>query len=702
MPIKRINTTSHLLFQTSQVLSVVLSSGHYSLAVAQNKNKQLEDITISASAFDETTENSIVPNQVLHSNTLQAKMANTIGGILENELGVASSGHGPNAQRPIIRGLDNDRVRILSNGNAIFDASATSQDHTVAINPIFAERIEILRGANALRYGGNAIGGVVNLVDDRTPVNVALGQHGEVRLSGRYGSAEDLAAGHFAFGHNNYAISVDAFNLHSGNIKVPGPFFTENGAARNENPQSPTAGRLPNSSARSDGGSIGAALRGHWGYAGISLQSLNNNYGIGNPASAENPRIDLEQTRQEFKGRLNTQGIFEAIEVNASHSHYRHSEIVDATPELTFRNQGQEARIEGLVRAIGNTRTKIGVHRSDFSLRAFDNTGTNSFLPNTRSSGNALYATTNKDLKWAQLNMGLRHEQHNVRGDNSNTCGQDAQRQYHLNSANAGMRLPINTQHALSLQFNHTERAPTYLELFACGRHEATFNAQYGNAQLPKESANGVDLSWGYQNSAWTTRTTAWQQRFNNFVTLRRGTDNLLNNEVGNLPGTAELPSFYYNATKATLQGIEFSATHLLTAQWFGLSNDFKPQLEFKFDHVRGTDENTGQALPRITPQRITLAASIQNNKAYVRLQWVHHAAQNRVAVLESETATPAYDRVDAYAAWRPQWELATRTEFFVQARNLLNAQGRNHVSFLKDFVPIQGRTISAGIRLFF
>jgi iron complex outermembrane receptor protein len=701
-------------------LSIAVSAALCSIIICQDAHarddkKNLDDVTISSSPYRETLQNQIAPTLLLQRNELQSKMDANLGTLLEQESGITTSGHGPNSGRPVIRGLSNDRVKILSNGSSIFDVSNSSEDHAVAVNPIFADRIEVLRGSATLRYGGNAIGGAVNVIDDRTPVNVGIGQHGEARFSGRLGSAQDTAAAHYAVGRENFALSVDAFDIRTGDVKVPGEFFSAAGLQRfRDESGDPAAsnrtGKLPNSSAKTDGGSVGGAIRGAWGYAGISVQQLNNIYGIGNAASDEQPRIDLKQDRTEMKGRLNLQGFFQSVDLDAVNSRYRHSELVDEgngiVPEVTFLNKGDEVRLEGLTRAFGATRGTVGFQRSNSRLAAFNDEGLNTFLPNSRTSGDALYATALTQTGRIALNAGLRHENHRVQGDSRTECGDisAADRRFNLNSASVGARLPLDAANSVSVQFNHSERAPTAVELFACGRHEATFNAQYGNVNLPKEKANGIDLSWAFKNAQWNNRAAVYQQDFSNFISLRAdpgATPDPMNPD-GPRALQAGLPAFDYSGTKATLRGFELAAVRTFAGSNLGLTNAYTPQLEAKFDHTRGTDDNTGKPLPRITPERLTLAAALTHAKGYARLQVVRHSAQNRISA-EDETPTDGYTRIDAFAAYRPTWNVgATRSEFFLQGRNLTDTRGRNHVSFLKDFIPVQGRTVTAGVRFLF
>ncbi|MCE2679197.1 MAG: TonB-dependent receptor [Burkholderiales bacterium] len=664
-------------------ISLLFCANSWAQTSEKAPEKSLENVTITSSPLRENIDRQITPTLLLQRGELQSKLGSTLGEVLEQEAGIGSSGHGPNASRPIIRGLDNDRVRILNNGTGVFDASSTSADHAVAINPIFAERIEVLRGSSALRYGGSAVGGVVNVLDERTPVNAPNGSSGEVRLSGRTGTAQDTAAARYSFGTAAMAFSADVFDIRSGDVKVPN-------------------GLLPNSSGQTQGGSLGGALRGNWGYAGLSVQNLKNNYGIGNPASEEKPRIDLQQDRTEFKGRLNLSGPLEALEFSGVESRYQHSEIPPGEPaEVTFKNKGQEYRLEAIGNSGARFKTNVGVHYQASKFGAFDAQGNNSFLPNTRTQGTALYGSSLLKTSVAEFNAGVRHENHSVQGDSSTACGNAAQRNFNLSSASLGGRLPLPAGHSLSAQLNHTERAPSYQELFACGRHEATFNAQYGDNSLAKEKANGLDVSWAFKSDPWDARVTAYEQRFSNFITLRSTGDRFENNsENGVAP--ADLPSVAFSGTQARLRGTEWSLVKKLSHKTFGLSDSYTPKLEFRFDQVNGQDESTGMPLPRITPKRLTTAASLNHASGYLRIQLTRHFEQNRINV-DEETATAGYNRLDVYGAWRPNGlDLPGRTELFIQGRNLTNSEGRNHSSFLKEFITLPGRTLTVGIRTVF
>ena len=161
------------------------------------------------------------PTSVLSGDELVLRRGSTLGDTLDGLPGVSSSYFGPNANRPVIRGLDGDRVRVLSNEGASLDASSLSFDHAVPIDPLIVQRIEVLRGPAALLYGGSAIGGVVQALDNRIPRAPLKGLTGsaELRLGGaarERGGALVLDAGNAAA-----AVHVDVFSRETADLRVP-------------------------------------------------------------------------------------------------------------------------------------------------------------------------------------------------------------------------------------------------------------------------------------------------------------------------------------------------------------------------------------------------------------------------------------------------------------------------------------------------
>ena len=678
----------------------------------------LGEVVVTSNPLGGTESDQVSPIRVLRGAELEANRRGTLGDMLSSEPGVANTGFGPNAGRPVIRGQDGDRIRVLNNGTALFDASATSPDHAVGINPIIADRVEVIRGTAALRYGGNAVGGVVNILDGRTPVEADPGISGEVRASTGLNISEDsLAAKITAAGPSagqGFAVSADAFSTRTGDIKIPG--FARSEAIRAQaSPrfEAPTGGepalKISNSNSRQEGGSVGAAYRDTWGYVGVNTQTLRSNYGVG-VYTEPNTRIGLEQERQEVKARLNLGGFVEALEASGMNSRYRHAELNNGQADTTFRTNGNELRLEALHRPVGPWRGVLGWQGSRFDFSAVDAAGANSFLPNTNTRAQALYLTEQATFGAISVSGGVRHERHRVGADDSVLalgCGQGGQKDFPLNSGSLGAKWALNSQHALTAQISHTERAPTYQELFACGEHAATLANEYGNAGLRKEKSNQIEAGWQYQARDTQLSLNAYHQLFSDYVALLADPTSLdptLDTGRGNR-GTSDsgnfFPDYLYTPVRARFMGFEAVMKQVLSPATFGLPDGVKPSLELKADRVRADDLSNQQPLPRIAPMRLGLTGVLTYPKGSSRLTVQYVSRQDRLG--EGELPTDAYTMVNAFTTYRLfTGSQGLVVELFGQANNLLNQEARNHVSFLKDVLPLQGRTLRVGIRTVF
>jgi iron complex outermembrane receptor protein len=132
---------------------------------------ELDALTIESTPLGTKTSEITQAWSVLSGDELNNAKGATIADTLSDTPGISQTTFGPTANRPIIRGMDKFRVRMLQNGTDNFGVSAQSEDHAVPIDPMMVDRIEVLRGSSALLYGGSAIGGVVNVIDRSIPTS---------------------------------------------------------------------------------------------------------------------------------------------------------------------------------------------------------------------------------------------------------------------------------------------------------------------------------------------------------------------------------------------------------------------------------------------------------------------------------------------------------------------------------------------------
>ena len=135
-------------------------------------------VIVTGNPLGSALQEMVSPASVLEGTELKLRAQGSLGETLRHLPGVSSTYFGPASSRPIIRGLDGDRIRVMQNGIGNLDASALSFDHAVSIDPIAIDRVEVVRGPAALLYGGNAIGGAVNVLTNRIPEKAIQGIQG--------------------------------------------------------------------------------------------------------------------------------------------------------------------------------------------------------------------------------------------------------------------------------------------------------------------------------------------------------------------------------------------------------------------------------------------------------------------------------------------------------------------------------------------
>lgn len=325
--------------------------------------------------------NTYSPVTVVTQQQIARDQPRTLGDALFDRPGISSSTYAPGAaSRPIIRGLDNARVRIQENGVINNGVSDLGEDHAVPINPLVSDRIEVIRGPATLRYGSGAIGGVVSAENNRVPTFIpANGVSGQVSTS--YSSVDNgrLGAATVDAGKDGIAVHADGFRTATDTYAIPG-------------------GIQRNSATESQGGSVGISAIGDRGFVGISFIHYDALYQIpGGQAAESRTRLDPRQDRVVARGEYRPlDGPLEVIRFWAGGSVYRHDERgigedgIDGI-QATFKSRESEARIEAqhvpVFTLLGTLTGALGVQTG----RRVLNTQGESFLPPTESRSNAVY-----------------------------------------------------------------------------------------------------------------------------------------------------------------------------------------------------------------------------------------------------------------------------------------------------------------------
>ena len=643
-------------------------------AQSQEPTKSLAPVIVTADPFG-ANENAMIlaPAKVLSGDELRNKLGNSLGDTLGSELGVNASGFSTGASRPIIRGLEGPRVKILQNGMSSGDLSAISNDHAVGSGMMSARQIEILRGPAALLYGSGAIGGLVNIVNDRIPTALEPRATGESEL--RYSSVDNGTGLSFSADRSagNIGLHVDGNVMNAGDYRIPGSSAVEPSAANND------TGKLGFSRNRESNIAVGGSLIQDWGHIGASLSELGKVYGI--HGRDELSKIDLAQTRFDVDSLIKSpfQG-FDGLRVKLGQTDYRHTELEDGTnPHVRFSNKAFESRWELSHLPIAGWRGKFGLQTEHSTVQALNLEGGNPTVPRTRSQSTAGFIVEERDFGDLRINVGGRFE------SVSRSPLADTKRSFNLGSYSAGALWAFMPGYGVGATASVAQRAPTAEELYSGGAHHPTETYDLGDPNLKKETSKNIDLSLQKTTEALRWKANIFQNKVKNFV-------------YGSLSDIAVPGDFddmsvkrSFSQADATLRGVEAELSYnYYDPGWFG---------RLFADTSRGTLDNLGN-LPLQPATRTGLSFGYQDSQWRSSLSVLHASAHNRIASssISEETTTPAYTRVDASVNYVQRYG-TTDVTWFLLARNLLNEEIRLSTSLLKDYVPQPGRNLMIGLR---
>jgi len=628
------------------------------------------------------------PVSVLAGDELTLRRAGSLGETLNGLPGVSSTWFGPNANRPVIRGLDGERVRVLNNAGASLDASTLSFDHALPIDPLVIERIEVLRGPGALLYGGSAVGGVVNALDNRIPKARLDGVAGAAEL--RVGGAERERGGAALVeaGNGSFAIHADAFGRRNSDLRVPRYTPIVDGTALDETTH------VRNSAARTNGGALGASWTLVNGHLGAAVDTYDSRYGV---VAEPDVLIRMKREHVGLSGEVrDLGGPLRTLRVQLNHTDYRHEEV-EGTGEIgtTFKTRGTEARVELEHARVGPLHGLVGAQFEDVDFSAL---GEEAFVPTTRTRRQALFVTEELDWALGTLSAGVRFEHARVHSDGDADpaeprFGAADERSFSLRSASLGNVWKLAPEWSLSATFSASERAPTSFELYANGVHAATGAFEHGDPALTSERGNNLDLALQWKSGEDRLRIGAYRARFSRFISLEAtGADVTVIGEDG---ATQTLPEYAFRSVRARLHGVEIEGRHRL------LGRPWTLDLSGKLDLARGRNADSGEPLPRIAPMRITLSLDASAGPWGGRVELEHAARQGRVPATDS--ATPGYTLVHFSLTRKFEGDNA-RALWFLKLTNAGDtlAYNASTIATVRGLAPLPGRALKTGVRVDF
>lgn len=674
---------------------------------------------------------------LLEGDDLRLKQNDTLGRMLEAELGLSNASYGPGVGIPVIRGFSGSRVRMLQNGLGSHDVSSLSPDHAVAIEPIFAESIRISRGSENIRYGGNAIGGIVEVEDYRIPER-RLDQLLSGWLEGRYDTNGNGT--HSAFRLNLekdwLGMTMGGFYRQRSDTQIPGQAIDENfieqqfGLTDIDNPE----GFIPNSDSESYGGFGGVSWLGENAMAGMSIGYIENNYGVpgsthgldpnhldglelilplledisgfedifGKEALFPDIRIDMQSTRYDFKGEWNDpiEGIHN-MRYLYTYVDYEHTESEGGSVFTTFKNDAGEGRFE-IDHLFGQDFTgSVGIQWTDQDFSAL---GVETFVPETQKTAWGIFATQNYNWNDWLFSGGVRFEQTlidpdanslRLRGSALPPVSLPDELNYDAVSGSISVAWNfIPDQADLHLSLDYGQRSPDIQELLSFGPHLSTRTFDIGNVNLNNETMQRIDLGFDWQSDQLSLKVNGFYNWIDDFIYQRNtGVFYDIDNEVIRLRCVSEaecLPIYVYDQRNATFVGYEAEATVPIFESSFA-----NVSLTLFSDYVRArfkTDD-----VPRIPPLRYGAELSVGNYTWNTSLRFTRGEAQDHSG--EFETPTPGYNLLNFTADYF--WDQSDWGELwvFTKATNILDEEIRNSVSFLRNYAPEPGFSFVVGFR---
>lgn len=667
-----------------------------------------DEIVVTAAGVDRL--DIVAGTSVISGTELQRESAGQVGDVLDSLPGVAASGFAPGASRPVLRGFGGERVRVLTDGIGSLDASGASADHAVAVDPLIAERIEVLRGPAVLLYGSQAIGGAVNVITKRIPPRLPTEALHVDALAG-LDTASNLYEGGLSLDAPlgaGFAAHLDASYRNTDDLAIPGyaasdalraDLFAQADEEEAEGHADEAAELREAADARgvlenswTEALSLGAGLGWFSGENdfGVSFDYYDTSYGVPARPGAGHAHeegegeeeeeavpvsIGLKRYRADLRGRLDLgEGLFDELRVRGGWSDYTHTEFEGDEVGIVFDVQGVEGRAELVQSRRGPWGGSSGLQYSHVDFEAI---GAEAFVPPSVTETFALFTLQELDYDRFGLEAGARYEQTSVAAD---TLG--LSRDFGTFSAALGGNVALADELRLGANLSRTERAPSAQELFSDGPHIATQQFELGDPSLAVESSWGVEGYLRGEIGRADLSATVYRNWFDNFIYLAE-------------TGAEEdgLPVSQFRQQGADQWGFEAEASVPLVEH-----DAFSLLAELRADYTRATLDD-GDPVPRIPP--FSLAGALEGRWRHFDLrgevEW--NAAQNRTAPLE--TPTEAFTMVNVSLAWHP-FEGADNITVLAEVANLFDAEGRRAASFTKDFVPMAGRNFRLTARASF
>ena len=668
-----------------------------SVSVFASEHEQattLDTIRIKAHPLEQTSKDFAVADTVVDQKRL-AQGAVTIGEALSGETGISSNQFGAGSSRPVIRGQDGPRIKILQNSSENIDVSTLSPDHAVTVDPALAKQVEVIRGPSTLLFGAGTVGGLVNVTDSKLPTAMPeKGYEGNVGLRYNTGSDEKLASAGVTLGlGDQVALRLEGLKREANDYIAP-DYVHEGEKER----------RVDNTFAKGQTVNVGLSWIYDRGFTGISYSNRQDQYGLPghsheyeschlhglslhcgehdhdedehddhdhDHAHEAGPWIDLKSERYDVRTELDDPFAgFKKLRAQASYTDYQHDEIEEDTISTRFKNKGYDGRLELVHNPLGAWEGVIG---TQYGQQKLELTGEEAFLaPNTTKKW-SVFALEHAQLNDVHVELAARVDQQKIDIDDSSKKDFDGS----AFSVSGAANWEFAPNYKLSLVTSHQERLPLAQELYADGGHFATNTYELGNDQLSKEKSNNVELGFHYDDNTFDYHVHVYHNWFDDYIyaqTLDRYKDFRL---------------VQYAQDKAKFYGAEAEAGYQISPIY---------KLSVFGDYVRGKIDNDNA--PRVPAGRLGTKLNADFDDHWSgSAEYYHVFQQDKIAAYETDSQS--YNMLNLGVAYSGNYSNVSDYRVFLNANNLLDDQVYQHASFLST-IPQVGRNFSVGVNFSF
>ena len=673
----------------------ILAVASVSVFAAENEQATtLDTIRIKAHPLEQTSKDFAVADTVVDQKRL-AQGAVTIGEALSGETGISSNQFGAGSSRPVIRGQDGPRIKILQNSSENIDVSTLSPDHAVTVDPALAKQVEVIRGPSTLLFGAGTVGGLVNVTDSKLPTALPeKGYEGNVGLRYNTGSDEKLATAGVTLGlGDQVALRVEGLKREANDYIAP-DYVHEGEKER----------RVDNTFAKGQTVNVGLSWIYDRGFTGISYSNRQDQYGLPghsheyeschlhglslhcgehdhdedehddhdhDHAHEAGPWIDLKSERYDVRTELDDPFAgFKKLRAQASYTDYQHDEIEEDTIATRFKNKGYDGRLELVHNPLGAWEGVIG---TQYGQQKLELTGEEAFLaPNTTKKW-SVFALEHAQLNDVHVELAARADQQKKNIDDSSKKDFDGS----AFSVSGAANWEFAPNYKLSLVTSHQERLPLAQELYADGGHFATNTYELGNDQLSKEKSNNVELGFHYDDNTFDYHVHVYHNWFDDYIyaqTLDRYKDFRL---------------VQYAQDKAKFYGAEAEAGYQISPIY---------KLSVFGDYVRGKIDNDNA--PRVPAGRLGTKLNADFDDHWSgSAEYYHVFQQDKIAAYETDSQS--YNMLNLGVAYSGNYSNVSDYRVFLNANNLLDDQVYQHASFLST-IPQVGRNFSVGVNFNF